>query len=306
MENSLAGHRRPSSFACDDAGLLLPAGTRNKGEQYPADPPTIEEIGSVMRTVGAALTATGSCARALIVLFLARRTRDQRSARASRRATWTRGAPARGDAELEPRLSSAAWRVMSGGAAPRSRRLARTPAPRSRRSFAGPPWDPVRRLRRGRGRHPSQLGLSRGRQREGKVRPRGLGAVERLRDRRTEAPLLLARRAAHRRPPRRRRLRQQPLTQAGLTHARLAADDQDAPAPLRRSSQRSPGGRQLGITTDHRSRSGTGATAAGPSDHLVKASSLPPAVTRPPPAGVQTPDWRSAANDSQPRLCAHQ
>jgi hypothetical protein len=39
---------------------------RNKGEQYPADPPTVEEIIAVMRTVGG--VAHGERLRALIVL----------------------------------------------------------------------------------------------------------------------------------------------------------------------------------------------------------------------------------------------
>ncbi|MDX6638554.1 MAG: hypothetical protein QOJ01_2065 [Solirubrobacterales bacterium] len=33
---------------------------RNKGEQYPADPPTVEEIVAVMRRLVTAPTATGS------------------------------------------------------------------------------------------------------------------------------------------------------------------------------------------------------------------------------------------------------
>jgi integrase len=40
---------------------------RNKGEQYPADPPTVEEIVAVMRTV--ADDALGKRLRALIVLL---------------------------------------------------------------------------------------------------------------------------------------------------------------------------------------------------------------------------------------------
>ncbi len=40
---------------------------RNKGEHYPADPPTIEEIVAVMRTVGD--RADGHRLRALIVLL---------------------------------------------------------------------------------------------------------------------------------------------------------------------------------------------------------------------------------------------
>jgi integrase len=40
---------------------------RNKGEQYPADPPTVEEIVAVMRTVGD--RAEGRRLRALIVLL---------------------------------------------------------------------------------------------------------------------------------------------------------------------------------------------------------------------------------------------
>jgi len=40
---------------------------RNKGEQYPADPPTVEEIVSVMRMIGE--RAEGRRLRALIVLL---------------------------------------------------------------------------------------------------------------------------------------------------------------------------------------------------------------------------------------------
>ena len=167
----------------------------------------------------------------------------------------------------------------------------------------------IRRLRRRRRRHPSQLGLSRARQREGKVRPRGQETIERLRDRRVgKRPLLLARRAAHGRPPRRRRLRQQPLTQAGLTHTRLATDHQDPPAPLRRSSPRSPGGRQLRIATHHRRplryrrhRSRT------PSDLLVEGKRLRPRL-QPDLPPAQRSDARTGAarqNDRQHRrICA--
>jgi integrase/recombinase XerD len=63
---------------------------RNKGEQYPADPPTIEEIVEVMRTIGE--RPDGLRLRALIVL-LWRSTHGSRSA----------AAPDRRDAVRDPR-----------------------------------------------------------------------------------------------------------------------------------------------------------------------------------------------------------
>ena len=60
----IAGHRRsPATMP----GYHRGRPPRNKGEQYPADPPTIEEIVSVMRTVGD--RPDGHRLRALIVLL---------------------------------------------------------------------------------------------------------------------------------------------------------------------------------------------------------------------------------------------
>ena len=60
----VAGHRRsPATMP----GYLRGRPPRNKGEQYPADPPTVEEIIAVMRTVGN--RAEGHRLRALIVLL---------------------------------------------------------------------------------------------------------------------------------------------------------------------------------------------------------------------------------------------
>ncbi len=59
-----AGHRRsPATIP----GYHRGRPPRNKGEQYPADPPTVEEIVAVMRTVGD--HAHGERLRALIVLL---------------------------------------------------------------------------------------------------------------------------------------------------------------------------------------------------------------------------------------------
>ena len=59
-----AGHRRsPAAMP----GYHRGRPPRNKGEQYPADPPTVEEIVAVMRTVGD--RAEGHRLRALIVLL---------------------------------------------------------------------------------------------------------------------------------------------------------------------------------------------------------------------------------------------
>ena len=72
-----AGHRRsPVTMP----GYHRGRPPRNKGEQYPADPPTVEEIVAVMRAVGD--RADGHRLRALDRAALARRTADQRSARA--------------------------------------------------------------------------------------------------------------------------------------------------------------------------------------------------------------------------------
>jgi Phage integrase family len=59
-----AGHRRsPATMP----GYHRGQPPRNKGEQYPADPPTVEEIVSVMRTIGEG--ADGHRLRALILLL---------------------------------------------------------------------------------------------------------------------------------------------------------------------------------------------------------------------------------------------
>ena len=67
MESMLldvAGHRRsPATMP----GYHRGRPPRNKGEQYPADPPTVEEIVAVMRTIGD--RAEGHRLRALIVLL---------------------------------------------------------------------------------------------------------------------------------------------------------------------------------------------------------------------------------------------
>jgi integrase len=67
MESMLldvVGHRRsPATMP----GYHRGRPPRNKGEQYPADPPTVEEIVAVMRTIGD--RADGHRLRALIVLL---------------------------------------------------------------------------------------------------------------------------------------------------------------------------------------------------------------------------------------------
>jgi hypothetical protein len=74
----LAGHpRSPATMPGHHRGRP----PRNKGEHYPADPPTVEEIVAVMRTVGD--RADGHRLRGLIVLLWRARPADQRSARAS-------------------------------------------------------------------------------------------------------------------------------------------------------------------------------------------------------------------------------
>jgi integrase len=59
----VAGHRRSRATM---PGYHRGRSPRNKGERYPADPPTGDEIVAVMRTVGD--LADGRCLRALIVL----------------------------------------------------------------------------------------------------------------------------------------------------------------------------------------------------------------------------------------------
>ena len=67
MESTLldvAGHRRsPATMP----GYHRGRPPRNKGERYPADPSTVEEIVAVMRTIGD--RADGHRLRALIVLL---------------------------------------------------------------------------------------------------------------------------------------------------------------------------------------------------------------------------------------------
>ena len=60
----VAGHRRsPATMP----GYHRGRAPRNKGEQYPADPPTVEEIVAVMSAVGN--RADGHRLRALVVLL---------------------------------------------------------------------------------------------------------------------------------------------------------------------------------------------------------------------------------------------
>ncbi len=60
----VAGHRRsPATMP----GYHRGRPPRNKGEQYPADPPTVEEIVAVMRAVGD--RPDGQRLRALVVLL---------------------------------------------------------------------------------------------------------------------------------------------------------------------------------------------------------------------------------------------
>jgi hypothetical protein len=73
----VAGHRRsPATVPSYRCGRP----PRNKGEPYPADPPTVEEIVAVVRTIsaGAFPTTVGN-----------RRMTSERSAGAPRKATWT-------------------------------------------------------------------------------------------------------------------------------------------------------------------------------------------------------------------------
>ncbi len=71
-----AGHRRsPATMP----GYHRGRPPRNKGEQYPADPPTVEEIMTVMRAIGD--RADESSALRAARAAVARRTAHQRSAR---------------------------------------------------------------------------------------------------------------------------------------------------------------------------------------------------------------------------------
>ncbi len=88
MESMLldaAGHRRsPATMP----GYHRGRPPRNKGEQYPADLPTVEEIVAVMRAVGD--RPDGQRLRALIMLLWRAGLRIKRSP--SRRAIWTAAA----------------------------------------------------------------------------------------------------------------------------------------------------------------------------------------------------------------------
>src|SRR5947209_14888092 len=97
----IAGHRRsPATLP----GYHRGRPPRNKGDQYPADPPTVEEIVGVMRTVGD--RSDGHRLRALIVLLWACRPEDQRSARSAgkrpRPFSW-RGARSAREGRQAPR-----------------------------------------------------------------------------------------------------------------------------------------------------------------------------------------------------------
>ena len=74
-----AGHRRsPVTMP----GFHEGRAPRNKGRQYPADPPTVEEIIAVMRESGGG--ADGARLRALIVIFVASGCADRRGAGSGR------------------------------------------------------------------------------------------------------------------------------------------------------------------------------------------------------------------------------
>jgi hypothetical protein len=64
MLRDVAGHRRSAATM---PGYHRGRPPRNKGEQYPADPPSVEEIVAVMRTISD--RADGHRLRALIVLL---------------------------------------------------------------------------------------------------------------------------------------------------------------------------------------------------------------------------------------------
>jgi hypothetical protein len=71
----VAGHRRsPATMP----GYHRGRPPRNNGEQYPADPPTVEEIVAVMRTIGDG--ADGARLRSLIILLWRAGLRIMRSA----------------------------------------------------------------------------------------------------------------------------------------------------------------------------------------------------------------------------------
>src|ERR1039458_3483759 len=105
----VAGHRRsPATMP----GYHRGRPPRNKGEHYPADPPTVEEIVAVMRAVGD--RPDGQRLRALVVLLW--RARGSESAKPWRfkRPTSTacvaRSSSAAGKAESDVRWASTAGR----------------------------------------------------------------------------------------------------------------------------------------------------------------------------------------------------
>jgi hypothetical protein len=109
MESGLldvVGHRRsPATMP----GYHRGRPPRNKGEHYPADPPTVEEIVAVMRAVGD--RAEGRRLRALIVLLWRAGLGSARRS-LSRRATSTRLAapgPPRGGERREVGMDRWAW-----------------------------------------------------------------------------------------------------------------------------------------------------------------------------------------------------
>ena len=67
MESMLLDVAGPRRSPATMPGYHRGRSPRNKGEQYPADPPTVEEIVAVMRTI--ADRAEGHRLRALIVLL---------------------------------------------------------------------------------------------------------------------------------------------------------------------------------------------------------------------------------------------
>jgi len=85
---------------------------RNRGLRYPADPPTVEEIISVMRAAGD--SPDGVRLRGVIVVLWARRAADQRSARTERERSRPRtrrraGEHGKGDKRREVGMDRWAW-----------------------------------------------------------------------------------------------------------------------------------------------------------------------------------------------------
>ena len=103
----VAGHRRsPATMP----GYHRGRPPRDKGEQYPADPPTVEEIVAVMRTVGG--RSKGHRLRALIVLLWRAGLRIAKRS-LSRRAIWT--SPAAQCSSVAGRAASDARSVWTAG-----------------------------------------------------------------------------------------------------------------------------------------------------------------------------------------------